>query len=135
MHDRRIAHRVSTPYVPMSISNVDLPQDICNYNMVINRYRIDQNGELLKENLRQHRVGDDVFYAFMDYDQSIRLPQECSVRHCQRPAHESAFGAMIYKPRDTDQGEPTYNPFAFDVAMLGNVFRFHFWVRLSILFF
>ena len=89
--------------------------------MVINRYRMDQNGELLKKNLRQHRVGDDVFYALMDYDQSIRLPQECSVRHCQRPAHESAFGAMIYKPRDTDQGEPTYNPFAFDVACMGGL--------------
>ncbi|TFK89104.1 hypothetical protein K466DRAFT_545831 [Polyporus arcularius HHB13444] len=109
LHNRRIAHR-----------------DICDYNMVINRYRVDHDRDLLKEDLRQHRVGDEVFYALMDYDQSIQLPQECSLRNCRRPASESTFGAEIYRPEDCASGEPTYNPFAFDVAMLGNVFRFHF---------
>ncbi len=98
--------------------------------MVINRYRVDHDRDLLKEDLRQHRVGDEVFYALMDYDQSIQLPQECSLRNCRRPASESTFGAEIYRPEDCASGEPTYNPFAFDVAMLGNVFRFHFSVSL-----
>ena len=99
--------------------------------MVVNHYRIDQDKALLREDLRQHRASDHVFYALMDFDQSIRLPQDCSPRQCWRPASESGVGAMIYKPNDTASGQPAYNPFAFDVAMLGNVFRFHFSVRSS----
>ena len=61
--------------------------------MVINRHRVDQDNDLLQEDLRKHRVGDDVFCALVDYDQSIRYPQDYSLVHCRRLVSKSYFGA------------------------------------------
>ena len=100
---------------------------------MINHYALDQDhyGSLI-EDLREHRQkGDpDVFYALMDFNQSIQLPADTCLRTCRRPAKESWYGAMAYKPLHSDVclGEAEYNPFAFDVLMLGNMFRFHFTV-------
>ena len=100
---------------------------------MINHYALDQDHYgSLKENLREHRQkGDsDVFYALMDFNQSIQLPTDTCLRTCRRPAEESWYGSVLYKPiySDVCLGEAEYNPFAFDVLMLGNMFRFHFTV-------
>ena len=65
----------------------------------------------------------------MDFNQSFQLPADTSLRSCRRPFEEARFGALVYKPDDAAWGAAYYNPFAFDVAMLGNLFRFHFSVR------
>ncbi|KAI1794200.1 hypothetical protein LXA43DRAFT_1118910 [Ganoderma leucocontextum] len=109
LHENRIAHR-----------------DICEHNMAVNCYRLDQDYERLSEDLFDHRKRSDVFYALMDYDQSIHLPEVSSVKHCRRPANEAWVGSAVYKPDDVCLGEPGYNPFAFDVGMLGNMFRVYF---------
>ena len=62
----------------------------------------------------------------MDYDQSKKYPEDVSLRRYRRPECESWVGADVYRPHDVFLGEPTYNPFAFDVAMLGNLFRVQF---------
>lgn len=62
----------------------------------------------------------------MDFDQSIILPEDTDLRTCLRPADETRYGDGTYKPWNGDFGEPSYNPFAFDVGMLGNIFRMHF---------
>ncbi|KAI0745684.1 hypothetical protein C8Q76DRAFT_704535 [Earliella scabrosa] len=109
LHSRRIAHR-----------------DICEYNVVTNCYRLDQDWEQLQKDLRDHWTKDDVVWALMDYDQSIKHPTNVSLKHYRRPTDEAWAGADIYRPDDVYLGEPTYNPFAFDVAMLGNLFRVQF---------
>ena len=104
-------------------------KDICEYNIVVNHFRLDQDHRSgLKNDLREHRRGDNVLYAFMDFDQSIQLPVDTSLKTCRRPFDESFHGSEIYKSDDALWGAPYYNPFAFDVAMLGNLFRFHFCV-------
>ena len=110
-------------------------QDICEFNMVINHYRLDQDHYSvgLEEDLREHRREGDVLYALMDFNQSIQLPADTCLRTCRRPAEESWYGAMLYKPvcSDVYLGEVEYNPSAFDVLMLDNMFRFHFTVSCS----
>ncbi|KAF7796731.1 hypothetical protein EIP86_007914 [Pleurotus ostreatoroseus] len=81
---------------------------------------------LLGQALQQHRKTDSVYYAFMDYDQSIILPSETCVRTCLRPMAEWQYGSPQYKPLDIAPGQLTYNPFAYDVGMLGNMFCYHF---------
>lgn len=103
-------------------------QDITEINVLVNFYRFDHDRKTQRENIRNHRRGDNVYYAIMDFDQSIMLPVETCVKNCRRPAIEAEYGNEVYKPFDVGPGEPTYNPFAFDVAMLGNVFRAHFTV-------
>ncbi|RPD59843.1 hypothetical protein L227DRAFT_502830 [Lentinus tigrinus ALCF2SS1-6] len=109
LHSNRIAHR-----------------DIFDFNIVVNCYRPDFKPESLRSNLRHHRATEDVFYALMDYDQSIQLPLDVSLKSCRRPADEGCYGSGLYKPTDLSLGQPTYNPFAFDVGMLGNFFRSNF---------
>ena len=65
----------------------------------------------------------------MDFDQSIILPVDTDLRTCVRPSHEADYGNATYKPWNGDFGEPFYNPFAFDVGMMGNMFRMYFNVR------
>ncbi len=97
--------------------------------MVVNCYRLDYDVQQFRVNLHEHRNGADVVYAFMDYDQSIQLPLDVSVKKCRRPSGEACMGSHLYKPEDVCLGEPEYNPFAFDVAMLGNMFRAHLLVK------
>ncbi|KAI0369716.1 hypothetical protein BV20DRAFT_996622 [Pilatotrama ljubarskyi] len=106
LHNLRIAHR-----------------DICEHNIVVNCHSPGVEGEPYREMLRKHCRGGGVLYALMDYDQSLRLPQDTSLTSCRRPASESSAGAAWYKPTDIDLGEPYYNPFAFDVGATGYLFR------------
>ena len=108
----------------LDLNHVD--QDVWEHNMVVNCYRLDRDDQRLSEDLVDHRRRDDVLYALMDYDQSIHLPEVTSVKDCCRPANEAWVGAAVYKPNDVCLGEPAYNPFAFDVGMLDNMFRVHF---------
>lgn len=92
---------------------------------MVNCYRYDRLSEAFQDDLRRHRKGANVHYALMDYDQSVILPADTDIRTCRRPSAESLYGHDVYKPLDAALGEPTYNPFAFDVGMLGNIFRVH----------
>ena len=91
--------------------------------MVVNCYRLDYDIKKFQDDLREHRGRADAVYAFMDYDQSIKLPLDVSLKACRRPADEACMGSDLFKPLDVWLGEPHYNPFAFDVGMLGNMFR------------
>ncbi|KAM5542890.1 hypothetical protein V8D89_003274 [Ganoderma adspersum] len=114
LHANRIAHR-----------------DICDFNMVVSCYRPDRDHEKFGDDMRDLRRGDDVRYALMDYDQSIQLPLDVSVKDCRRPSNEAQMGWDLYKPLDVWLGESQYNPFAFDVGTLGNLFRVHFWEAVT----
>ncbi|KAH9944554.1 uncharacterized protein BXZ73DRAFT_39250, partial [Epithele typhae] len=115
LHSRRIAHR-----------------DIGECNMLANYYRLDNDPVALRADLRERRgLGDaENTLAFMDFDKSILLPPDTPLTTCRRPSPE-ATGANYFTPDDTDYGAPFYNPFAYDVATLGNLFRNYFSAMVS----
>lgn len=78
-----------------------------------------------RDDLRRHRQSGMAYYALMDFDQSLILPTDTDLRACRRPSAEALYGNAVYKPWDVSRGEPSYNPFAFDVCMLGNLFCMH----------
>ncbi|KAI9066413.1 hypothetical protein FKP32DRAFT_1565973 [Trametes sanguinea] len=109
LHSHRIAHR-----------------DIFNSNMLVDYYRHDvpacDIGPILAERRRTH----DIHYCLLDFDLSIKLPPSTSLRDCLRPASEAMTTCSPYEPPDVAHGEEAYNPFAFDVACLGNMFMVNF---------
>lgn len=96
---------------------------------MVNCYKYDKFGDSFGDDLRRHRKSKNIYYALMDYDQAIMLPEDTDIRACVRPSSEARHGDGTYKLWNGGFGEPTYNPFAFDVGMLGNVFRAHLSVR------
>ncbi|KAI9067543.1 hypothetical protein FKP32DRAFT_1588535 [Trametes sanguinea] len=109
LHELRIVHR-----------------DICDQNIVVNCHNPGAELEEFSEILSQHWQDGDVTYAFIDFGQSLQLPQDTSIVDCRRSAEETAFGMNLNKPPDGNLGEPSYNPFSYDVASLGFLFRFYF---------
>ena len=107
-------------------------QDIYDGNIVVSCYRPDRDHEKFRDDLRELRRGDDVRYALMDFDQSIQLPLDVSLKDYRCSSDEAWIGWDLYKPVDVSLGQSQYNPFAFDVGTLGNFFRVHFWVRIRI---
>lgn len=70
-------------------------------------------------------------YCIFDFDTSIQLPPDTCLREARRPARESRITVSPFQPADIDLGEHAYNPFAYDVACLGNVYRVYFSVSPS----
>ncbi|KAI0363342.1 hypothetical protein BV20DRAFT_958483, partial [Pilatotrama ljubarskyi] len=81
----------------------------------------------------EHRRAGEASYCLYDFNLSIQLPLDTSLRDCRRPAIESMITQASIQPKDIMLGEHVYNPFAFDVACLGNIFRVHFSRATSII--
>ncbi|KAH9855109.1 hypothetical protein C2E23DRAFT_724790, partial [Lenzites betulinus] len=110
LHDIRIAHR-----------------DIDDTNIAANWYCYDmKHRDHRLARILEHYRSPDAVYALFDFDLSLQLPPETSLKECRRPAEEAWIGKLYYHPRDVTQGEWEYNPFALDVACLGNIFLFSF---------
>ncbi|KAI9067538.1 hypothetical protein FKP32DRAFT_1563508 [Trametes sanguinea] len=109
LHEKRIVHR-----------------DIHEANIATNWYCYSSDRDHVSQSLRERRRTATVTYALYDFDCALQLPPETSLKDCRRPPMETTFGLPDYHPPDTWQGEVDYNPFAFDVACLGNLFVCHF---------
>ncbi|KAI0369723.1 hypothetical protein BV20DRAFT_945797 [Pilatotrama ljubarskyi] len=102
-------------------------KDIHQSNMLINCYTPDTHvADDIGKVLAKFRTTEDVHYNLFDFNISLRLPMDTSLKKCRRPAHEASWGSPIYHPPDVALGECEYNPFAFDVACLGNLYRVYF---------
>ncbi|CDO74564.1 hypothetical protein BN946_scf184931.g3 [Trametes cinnabarina] len=109
LHEKRIVHR-----------------DIHETNIMVNWYCYTADPLVRSQGMRAHRRTSAVSYALHDFDLALQLPPETSLRDCRRPSIESCIGKTDYQPSDTWAGEVDYNPFAFDVGCLGNLFIYHF---------
>ncbi|KAI0821656.1 hypothetical protein BC628DRAFT_1329189, partial [Trametes gibbosa] len=102
-------------------------RDVWDYNTVINRHSpFMRYSETHRESLRDHRAGSDVYYALIDFDQSVIFPLDAALEDCLLPLSEASAGANTYKPLDIHLAPPYYNPFAFDVGAAGFLFRRYF---------
>ncbi|KAH0586086.1 hypothetical protein H2248_007357 [Termitomyces sp. 'cryptogamus'] len=61
-------------------------------------------------------------YALFDFSHSTMFPQSVRLDECRLPSYISFGTYPLQRPDDTHQGEIDFNPFAFDVGMLGIVF-------------
>ncbi|OJT06795.1 hypothetical protein TRAPUB_2352 [Trametes pubescens] len=102
----------------------DLPLDISEWNMLVNCYN-PYSPKSARHLLDGHRSPSDVHYCLFDFDISHIFPRDAPLSVCRRPSAESYEGALSYHPFDTSCGEYDYNPFAYDVACLGNLYKVH----------
>ncbi|RXW13379.1 hypothetical protein EST38_g12476 [Candolleomyces aberdarensis] len=70
-------------------------------------------------------------YGLFDYNASVFMPEGSRIGGFRLPYAMSEWGRYGCLPHDTDQGEYDYDPFAYDVGMMGRVFCSEFQVRGS----
>ncbi|KAF9237119.1 hypothetical protein BU15DRAFT_49181 [Melanogaster broomeanus] len=101
--------------------NLIVHRDIKTGNMLVNHFSnaewYDQHNDL-RPSLRSQGL---LYYALMDFDFSAMFPLDSKPLERRLPAKES-FIMYCSRARDTEQGELDYDPFAFDVASLGEYF-------------
>ncbi|KAI0630176.1 hypothetical protein C8Q77DRAFT_246721 [Trametes polyzona] len=113
LHENRIVHR-----------------DISASNVLINHFKpapynnMDTKSSVL-EFIRSTKV-EDVHYCLFDFDISDVLPRDVSVKTYRSDSVWTCYGTASYHPQDGWQGEHDYNPFAFDVGCLGNLYKLSF---------
>lgn len=99
-------------------------------NMAMNWYCSRFETDTCVERRREHIHSSAVVYALFDFDLSLQLPPDTSLKSCRRPADEAFIGKKLYHAPDVYEGERHYNPFAFDVACLGRLYLAHFKVSM-----
>ncbi|OBZ76511.1 hypothetical protein A0H81_03766 [Grifola frondosa] len=110
------------------IATVWTLQDIAETNVMVNYFsaipfcKDDGLGPLLAK----HRTSSKARYCLFDYNLSIQYSLGMPIENYRSPSTEALRGWDGYHPRDVYQGEFEYNPFAFDVGCLGNLFMFRF---------
>ncbi|EIW56464.1 uncharacterized protein TRAVEDRAFT_73041, partial [Trametes versicolor FP-101664 SS1] len=106
LHEHRIAHR-----------------DIHESNILADYYCYHEvNCDTRQQAIRDSSRSRPITYALFDFNLSLQLPLETSLKNCRRPASEAMLGVSVYHPDDVLQCEPFYNPFAYDVGCLGFLF-------------
>ncbi|KAG5341553.1 hypothetical protein C0989_009470 [Termitomyces sp. Mn162] len=96
-------------------------QDIKIENILVNhfdRYHFDGRNA----HRRSLCIQGKLTYALFDFSHSTMFPQSVRLDECRLPSYISFGTYPLQRPDDTHQGEIDFNPFAFDVGMLGIVF-------------
>ena len=97
--------------------------------MLVNYFDPTQASDEWARRLAEHRRSSDVLYSLFDYDLAIPLEPGLPLSEYRLPAYMSWAGQPELHLFDTAQGETDYNPFAYDVACLGNIFLYSYAVR------
>ncbi|KAH9944555.1 uncharacterized protein BXZ73DRAFT_39441 [Epithele typhae] len=115
LHSRRIAHR-----------------DIIPQNMLSDSYTLDSDKQLVVANIQERRSQGDIdnITALMDLGAAFVFPRGKPLAECILLSSE-AIGNRMFAPDDLERGAPYHNPFSYDVGMLGNILRYHFWHMAS----
>ncbi|KAG6879345.1 hypothetical protein C0992_003387 [Termitomyces sp. T32_za158] len=68
------------------------------------------------------RTEGKLTYALFDFSHSTMFPETVRINECRLPSKTSFRTYWVQRPDDTHQGEVDFDPFAFDVGMLGVLF-------------
>ncbi|KAM5542806.1 hypothetical protein V8D89_003767 [Ganoderma adspersum] len=109
LHSRRIVHR-----------------DIDRHNIMVNFYAFGLYRDKFFDALEKHRRGPDSLHCLVDFDRSLKLPLSTPLDTCRLVADAAMVSATPYQPPDLNLAEHDYNPFAYDVGCLGNMFRINY---------
>ena len=89
-------------------------KDLESRNYLVNHILVD--GSYNMTDMRYNLMGEGKLeYVIMDFDISLILPPTIS-----RLSYKHSWWGTTYRPPDVSQGEYDYDPFAFDVAVLGS---------------
>ncbi|TFK21331.1 hypothetical protein FA15DRAFT_598045 [Coprinopsis marcescibilis] len=116
----------------VSIGFSELKTDMSFPNCLVNHFS--WSGRANPKRAKLRREGR-LSYAVFDFDISVMVPEGVDSSKFRLPYKMSFYGNM-FRPYDTAQGEPDYDPFAFDVGNLGQLwcsFYQHHSVDLPIL--
>ena len=109
-------------------ANCSDTQDINIQNFMTNCYYIGPVGRC-EDALRDHRKHHQCTYCLFDFDLSCQFPLDTPLSRCRLNRDALPISNTRYNPSDLDLGQYDYNPLAYDVANLGNFFKFQFGVR------
>ena len=79
--------------------------------------------------LRNHRRDLHDAYCLFDFDFSCKFPPSTPLTSCRLGRDDLTVSDTPFNPLDLHLGQYNYNPFAYDVAGLGNLFKYYFGVR------
>jgi hypothetical protein len=98
-----------------------LEQDVKMDNVLVSHFCAESfdHNSALRATLRQD---SRLQYALFDFDISIMFKPDSTPAERRLPSKFSWHGGY-HQPYDTSQGELDYDPFAIDVACMGNFFR------------
>ncbi|KAF7760335.1 hypothetical protein Agabi119p4_11011 [Agaricus bisporus var. burnettii] len=97
-----------------------LHRDIKPDNVLVSHFADDATTYMDDSVRKRLQWSNDLIYCLFDFDISIMLPADTNRAQC-RLSYKLAWDGSGYQPDDTMQGEFDYNPFAYDVGMLGRV--------------
>lgn len=101
------------------------PENIDRQNILVNCYSLYRPVFDIRVEMRDHRRNPDVVYCLFDFDGSPQLPVDTPLNNCRVAASGAMVALSPYHPLDVVSGEAEYNPFAFDVACLGNILELY----------
>ncbi|TFK91607.1 hypothetical protein K466DRAFT_659930 [Polyporus arcularius HHB13444] len=109
LHSRRVARR-----------------DVDEQNVMNNFYTLWRPADAFRTRLTEHRRTSRVLYCLFDFNLSVQFPLDTPLRECRLVTGKCTSFGSGYRPWDLSFGAYDYDPFAYDVACLGNIFRAHF---------
>ncbi|KAF7763570.1 hypothetical protein Agabi119p4_8107 [Agaricus bisporus var. burnettii] len=117
----RIMHSLLKALAFLHRHNI-LHRDLKLDNALVSHFS-DEDTDRYKENdsRMQLQWADALQHCLFDFDLSMMLPPDTDRTRCRLPYRESWIGSWS-RTHDTSQGEFDYDPFAFDVGMLGDIF-------------
>ncbi|KAF7760600.1 hypothetical protein Agabi119p4_11276 [Agaricus bisporus var. burnettii] len=118
-HVIRIMHSLLRALAFLHENNI-LHRDIKPENALVSHFADD--GATYRDHSVRKRLqwSNDLIHCLFDFDISMMLPADTDRVRC-RLSYRLAWDGSGYQPDDTMQGEFDYNPFAYDVGMLGRV--------------
>ncbi|KAI0630180.1 hypothetical protein C8Q77DRAFT_1219795 [Trametes polyzona] len=87
-------------------------------------HRVDRDDR--QQAICKHSRSRPMTYGLFDFNLSLQLPPETPLKNCWRPASEAMLGDLMYHSDNMRQGEPFYNPFAYNVGCLEFLFIYYF---------
>ncbi|KIM38156.1 hypothetical protein M413DRAFT_447921 [Hebeloma cylindrosporum] len=108
LHERRIFHRDISEGNILA-NHFSCSNDCCSFT------RTDMRSDL--------RRADRLDYALNDFDWSLLLPAEASLKDFRIPI-SGTYPGVYEKPNEALRGEVDFNPFAYDVGCLGIQFAY-----------